>query len=134
MDLNVAAKALQECQALAGLSEEQRGLLLLRATQSDCAAGQTVYREGDRADSRFSLLTTGSVEILRDDGDVVKSLDAPVLLGEVGAVNPQGVRTFTVRADSEVSLLSWSLDELQADLPSLAEALRAVAWDHGNAM
>lgn len=82
--------------------------LAKQAEQRKYEAGETIIRQGDRADA-FYVLVLGSVEVVRktDGGNLqhVSSLTAPAFFGEVGLME-DGRRTATVRAaESPVEVL-----------------------------
>ena len=89
------------------------------------AEGQVLFREGDRANNAFRLLS-GVVEILRElDGD-------PILLGTVGAgqfIGEMGIienrpRSATARAASEVEVEFLTATEFLDHITSSPQAAR----------
>jgi CRP/FNR family transcriptional regulator, cyclic AMP receptor protein len=74
-------------------------------TRTNFVEGQILFREGDRADSVFRLLS-GTVDILRElDGDpiLLGTVGAGQLIGEMGVVENRP-RSATARATSEVEV------------------------------
>ena len=95
--------------------------------------GEVIVREGDRAD-RFYIIDAGQVEGTQSapEGDVhVLSMGAGEYFGEVGLL-ATGTRTATVRAVSEVRVLSLNRVQFQALVDSsepTAEDLAQVVID-----
>lgn len=100
------------------LDEAGRKRLLARATRRSCAAGEVVFREGDRG-TDFFVIVRGAVQVSGDDlGNAVTlaTLAPGQFFGEVAVLSGQP-RQATVTALEPSELLSFPAE-------AITEALR----------
>ena len=67
-----------------------------------------VLREGTVRDYAY-LLESGSVVVFKGDEIQLAALNAPTVFGEMALLNPEGVRTASVRATTELRALTFPI-------------------------
>lgn len=89
---------------LDGLAADDARHWLDRAEPIELRAGETLFHEGDHGDSVF-LVAAGTLEVVRDDGDLVLACIGPgAQVGAMAVVDGQP-RSATVRTATDASLL-----------------------------
>src|SRR5687768_1669917 len=94
--------ALERCEALRGLTPQERDVIMALGREVSFAAGEQVI-EDDTAASGFYILEAGAVEVLKD-GRTIARLAPGAVLGEMALFN-ENVRTSGVRAVEPATLL-----------------------------
>jgi CRP-like cAMP-binding protein len=89
-----------------GLSYEQTEQILKAMVPVRADAGHAVFKEGERPQGLMVLLE-GTVEIVKEGGETLATIEAPTVLGEISLLT-EGPHTATVRAKTpcEFSLLT----------------------------
>ncbi len=99
---------LENLPVLSFLPDEARALVAGSFSQASYAFGDVVVREGEKADA-FFVLVSGRARVVKagDGGDEVSLalLGPGASFGEIGLLDPNALRTATVRASSAVSVL-----------------------------
>jgi len=99
---------LESLPVLSFLSGEERALVLDGFSPAAYGFGDVVVREGEKADA-FFVLVSGRARVVKagDDGDEVSLavLGPGSSFGEIGLLDPNALRTATVRASGAVSVL-----------------------------
>jgi CRP-like cAMP-binding protein len=100
--------------------------------------GDTIISLGDQNTDKGYLLISGEYSVEKEGApELVKP--APELLGEMGRLNPTQKRTATVRASTNVEMLTFSWGQMNAALEKrlsesefqqLTEGLQQYAWGH----
>jgi serine phosphatase RsbU (regulator of sigma subunit) len=119
---------------LASLPVSERAELVASLRPIILSQGALLFREGDPGDS-FYIIAEGQVEIVKalgtEDERLLRVQGPATFLGELSLLEPDGVRTASVRACTPVALLTMSRAEFQALLqrrPALAaEVLRVLS-------
>ncbi|MBI2820037.1 MAG: EAL domain-containing protein [Acidobacteria bacterium] len=102
---------------------------MVRAQSVD--AGVMVIHQGQVGNDVY-LLESGSVEIFREDksgSHFVAQLDAPAFFGERALLDPERIRTASVKATTDLHLLAIRIDSFLALLrryPSIRERMRGL--------
>jgi malic enzyme/CRP-like cAMP-binding protein len=99
MDLNI----LDHCEALRGLTPQERAEIAALGQELSFAPGQPILEEGSQATS-FAFLLSGKAQVLKG-GRAVVELSPGALLGEMALFN-KNIRTGEVRAVEACTLLS----------------------------
>ena len=128
MDFGIMQKALKDCSLFRGLDQGQLGLLAMNAEAKQFSVEDTVYRQGDDADGSFALIVSGKLEVITQNGYVLKTLCAGEIIGEVGTISQQGKRTVTLKAVETATLLQWNIQDISNTSPSLLKKLKDLAW------
>jgi len=117
-------------QILEALDADGRHRLLGLAQKKHVAAGDAVFREGDKGDE-FFVIAKGRVKITVEDAGRQKDvaeLDHGSLFGEM-AILDGGVRSATVTALEELDLVSFpgpAVEALLVQYPKAREALHRI--------
>ncbi|MBN9085654.1 MAG: cyclic nucleotide-binding domain-containing protein [Reyranella sp.] len=120
---------LSQCSLLRHLPAEQIEPLLDRVQERNIAAGEVVFREGDRGDALY-IVARGTVEVVHDKaGQTLAELGNGQAFGEMALLSG-GTRTATVRAKIDSHLLvidKADFDRLLAEDPFLSEQVRKMS-------
>ena len=89
-----------------GLTYEQTEQILKAMVPVKAEADTTVFKEGERPQGLMVLLE-GTVEVIKEGGEPLATIDAPTVLGEISLLM-EGLHTASVRAKTacEFSLLT----------------------------
>jgi CRP-like cAMP-binding protein len=120
----------KNCEIFKTLDDEEFDLLLFYGELKDFASGATIYKTGETAEGTFSLILSGSVEIVTQTGRRIRKMGPIEIIGEIGAVSPQNKRTVTVRALEPILLLEWEIKHIGTRWPALLKKLKDQAWKH----
>ncbi|MCC6698129.1 MAG: cyclic nucleotide-binding domain-containing protein [Candidatus Hydrogenedentes bacterium] len=102
------------------------------------AEGQLMTREGSHGKNRGFILLGGVVGVQKMDAPFTKCRP-PELLGEVMQFNPKAMRTATLTAREECTVLRFEWNEFwnslmsnlsEAEVAKVRETLEARAWEH----
>mgnify|MGYP003375831754 CR=1 FL=1 len=92
------------------------------------SAGAVLFREGERGDT-ICLLLDGQVEIIKSldtpDQRLIRVQESGTLLGEMALLDPDGLRTASVRALTDIRLATLA----QADFDALIDRRPALALE-----
>lgn len=134
MELDAAREAIRKCKLFRGLGENALGAMLMKAGAVTYDEGSTIYMSGELANDTFALVVSGLVSIMREDGDVLLSMGAGEVIGEIGIFSPQHRRTVKVVAAEKTKVLEWQYADIKAGFPEVAESLKALAWERVTSM
>ena len=99
---------LEKLPALSFLSDEARALVASSFSPASYDFGSVIVREGEKADA-FFVLASGKARVVKEGagGDEVSLnvLRPGDSFGEAGLLDPEAIRTATVRASSDVEFL-----------------------------
>ena len=113
----------------AGLNEEDLAEISLTCEERTVQPGTIIIRQGQVGNELY-LMEEGSVAIYREQAgasELLAILDAPTVFGEMAIVNPERVRTASVKALSNLRLLTIPVTPLVPFLrrfPTLRDKLR----------
>jgi len=120
----------QKCKIFKTLNDEELDLLLFYGEQKDFASGAMIYKTGEAAEGNFCLILSGSIEIVAENGQVIRKMGRGEIVGEIGATSPQNKRTVTARAVKPSLLLEWNIKYIGDRWPALLKKLKEQAWKH----
>lgn len=102
---------------LAMLPSEELERLSSAAEVRKLAAGSLIVREGERGDA-FLIILSGQAQVVKslgsEDERAIASMGPGEFIGEMSLLNPNHLRTASVRSTSELELLSIPLAEFDA--------------------
>ncbi len=114
-----------------GLSEGQRRMLARVVDELVAEPGEVLMDEGAYGHEAI-FIEDGTAEVRRD-GQLINTVGAGELVGELALVDPGGRRTASVTAASRLralSLTSHSFHEVRERMPDLGEAIDRAAREH----
>jgi CRP/FNR family transcriptional regulator, cyclic AMP receptor protein len=115
---------LDQIPLFAGLSTEERAEVAACLREVTVDAGTPLATQGERAFELF-VIEAGEAEV-RQDGEVVRTLGAGDVFGEIGLL-ATGTRTASIVATSPMRLVAMFVREftqLERRMPALAKSLR----------
>ena len=119
---------LRAFELFAGLTEEELAVIAQNCGEVTVESGTILVRQGQVGKDVY-LLEEGSVGIYRGEAtppSFLVVLQAPTLFGEMALVDPERIRTASVKALSNLRLLTISIDDFLPHVklfPSLKEKL-----------
>ncbi len=119
---------LRAFELFAGLTEEELAVIAQNCGEVTVESGTILVRQGQVGKDVY-LLEEGSVGIYRGEAippQFLVVLQAPTLFGEMALVDPERIRTASVKALSNLCLLTISIDDFLSRVklfPSLKEKL-----------
>jgi CRP/FNR family cyclic AMP-dependent transcriptional regulator len=114
-----------------GLSEAHRRMLARHIDELVADPGDHLMDEGDYGYEAI-FIEDGTAEV-RQQGELINTIGAGEIVGELALVEPDGKRTATVTVSTPlraVSLTSRSFHEIRSRMPDLAEAIDRAAREH----
>ncbi len=124
----MSAALLANVPLLAGLPAADLERLATTLTRVEVAPSAVLFSEGDRAGSVYTIVS-GELEVIKslgtEDERLLRVMGPGSLVGEMALLNPDGLRTATVRAQTAVQLLELTRDDIEA----LLHARPALAYD-----
>jgi len=103
-------------------------VLMGKAGARAFSPGDAVYRKGEASGGTMALITSGKVQVVAENGYVVRELGAGEIIGEVGTVSPQGKRTVTLTVIEPTEILEWHIEDIEGTSPELIKWLKDLAW------
>jgi CRP-like cAMP-binding protein len=128
MNLIELKTELQLCELFLTLNDEELELLISHGTIEQLPRGKILYMKGAKSDNTFCYLISGAVNIVANDGSVVKEISEGKVLGEVALSDPNQVRTVTVITKEASEILVWNAQAIKEDIPALWKKLLKLAW------
>jgi CRP-like cAMP-binding protein len=119
---------LQLCELFMTLDNEELELLISHGTVEELPRGKILYMKGQKSDSTFCYLISGSVNIVAKDGHVVKEIPEGKVLGEVALSDPNQIRTVTVITKEPTEIIVWNVETIKEEIPVLWKKLLKLAW------
>jgi len=119
---------LRSFELFAGLTEEELAVIAQNCGEVTVQSGAILIRQG-QVGKEIYLLEEGSVGIYRGEADppqFLVVLQAPTLFGEMALVDPERIRTASVKALSDLRLLTIPIHAFLSRVklfPSLKEKL-----------
>ena len=122
--MQVLSTRLSDFELFADLSAEELRELARSCDEMTARSGSTVIRQG-QVGTQIYLMEEGSVSIYREQNGTVQplvELHAPAVFGEMAIVNPERIRTASVKALSNLRLLGIPANHFRSflrDFPGL---------------
>ncbi len=114
-----------------GLSEAHRRALARLVDELAADPGDVLMQEGDYGYEAI-FIEDGQAEV-RQQGELINTVGAGEILGELALVDSDGRRTASVTVTSPLralSVTSHSFHEIRSRMPDLAEAIDQAAQEH----
>ena len=126
-ELKVIAR---KCEMFQSLDGDELDLLLFYGEQKEFASGHTIYSSGEPAEGNFCLILSGRIEIITENGRVIRKMGRGEVIGEIGVTSPQSKRTVTARTAEPTLLLEWNVKYVKNHWPVVLKKLKDQAWKH----
>ena len=128
MDLEIAKATIRKCDLFTGMDDDTVGIVLAHAAERQFETDEVVFRLGELAGDSFFLIVSGHMNVLHDDGSLIRTLGNGEVIGEIGAISPKRTRTRDVVAADRTEVLEWNLAEIEEKVPDLLARLKELAW------
>src|SRR5438874_6020445 len=128
MERTLKASLIRQVPLFASLPSAELEYLVAALPAHHIAHGTVLFKEGERGDCLYIVLT-GQVEIVKaigtDDERLVGVRVAGEFVGEMSLLNPDGLRTASVRAQTEID----ALELCRADFHALLRRYPLLGYD-----
>ena len=91
-------KVLRQNELFSDLDDARLEYLINNGTARLLAAGEALYHKGEETNDTFCIIIFGTMNILGDDGKVVKAMKGGEILGEISLIGLYRKRTADVVA------------------------------------
>jgi len=130
MNANQVMTILSQSKVFGDLEPELLDTLVFLGYPRHFAAGEAVYRKGEESNNRFGLILSGSVNLIKKDGQVFKPVGVGEIVGEIALSDPNHKRTITVAAAEPAEILEWDAAHVKEQIPVVWKRLVKLAWEH----
>jgi len=127
MDADAIKTVVKESDLFRDLDELEMELLRVKAGSRQFVEGDAIYRKGEEAGA-IGLIVSGKVNVVAENGFVLRELGAGEVIGEVGTVSHGGKRSVTLTVSEPTELIEWQIEDIEASSPELLERLKDLAW------
>ena len=128
MDPDVMQTIINSCELFKDLDQRHLDLLIVKASFREFSSGDAVYQKGEQAGGTFALIGSGRINVIAENGFILKELGAGEIIGEVGTVSQHGQRTVTLAAIEPTEILEWHIQYIEESSPELIKKLKDLAW------
>ncbi len=128
MDIDGIRTAIRENELFKDLNAVELELLMLKARATQFPAGETIFRKGEEAGGVIGLIVSGSVNVVAENGFVLRELGPGEVIGEVGTVSHGGKRSVTLTVSEPTNLIQWQIEDIEVASPELVKRLKDLAW------
>ena len=128
MDFDVIRTTLKDNKLFKDLDPDQLELLIVNSGTRKFSAGETVYQKGEETGGTIALVLSGSINVVAENGYIVKELGAGEVIGEVGTITQEGKRTVTLTVVEPGDILEWHIRDIEESSPELLKRLKDLAW------
>ena len=121
--MQVLSTRLCDFELFADLTDEQLDEMAQSCEELSVKPGSTVIRQG-QVGTEIYLMEEGSVSIYRELNGAIQplvELEAPAVFGEMAIVNPERIRTASVKALSDSRVLTIHIGDFRALLRRFPE-------------
>ncbi|MCF8145090.1 MAG: cyclic nucleotide-binding domain-containing protein [Deltaproteobacteria bacterium] len=128
MDLDAIRDVVKASELFKDLPQADLEVLMDKAGTREFSPGDDIYRKGEISGGTLALIALGKVQVVAENGYVVRELEAGEIVGEVGTISPQGKRTVTLKAAEPTRILEWHIEDIEGMSPDLIKWLKDLAW------
>jgi CRP-like cAMP-binding protein len=130
MDTNVAMKMLKNCEQFKKLKKAELDKLFSIATKKQFAMNDTIYKKGEPSNDKFCMIVSGSVKIVKKDGNILRLMSNSQVIGEIAVSDSHHTRTVTVVAAESTEVLEWDVNYIKEKMPNAWKNLIKLAGSH----
>lgn len=120
-------KVLRQNELFSDLDDARLEYLINNGTARLLAAGEALYHKGEETNDTFCIIIFGTMNILGDDGKVVKAMKGGEILGEISLIGLYRKRTADVVAVEATSILEWTFTDIKDKAPYMLPKLQKAA-------
>lgn len=128
MDLDTIRSVVKGSKLFEDLDPAALEVLMSKAGDRTFSPGDAIYTKGEVAAGTVALIILGKVQLVAENGFVVRELGAGEMIGEVGTISREGKRTVTLTAIEPVEIIEWHIDDLGGISPEFINRLKDLAW------
>jgi len=121
-------EVVRKSEIFSSLEDDELDLLLYYGDERRFPSGETIYRTGEAAEGKFSLILKGTIEIVAETDRLIRRMGVGEVIGEIGATSPQSKRTVTAKTAEPTWLLEWHLGYIKDHWPAIMKKLKDQAW------
>ena len=130
MDFKNAATLLKDCPVFQDMDDSNLDTLVFLAYTKQFAEGETIYQKGEKSDDKFSMIVSGSANIIAKDGHIVNTVGRTNVIGEIALSDTRHTRTLTVITTEPTEILEWDVNHIKEKFPVIWKKLVKLAWEH----
>jgi len=128
MDLDTVWTVMKGNALFQDLDPKDLQVLTARAGEGHFSPGEVIYYKGENSEGKLALIVSGKVQVVAENGYVVRELGPGELIGEVGTVSREGKRTVTLRVVEPTKTIEWNIDDVEGISPEFMKRLKDLAW------
>jgi CRP-like cAMP-binding protein len=128
MDLDAIRTVVKGNALFENLDQTDLEVLIGKGGARMFSPGDAIYRKGEVSSGTMALIASGKVQVVAENGYVVRELGPGEIVGEVGTVSPQGKRTVTLTAIEPTEILEWHIKDIEGTSPEFIKWLKDLAW------
>ena len=128
MDLDTLRTVMKKNALFQDLSPNDLEVLAARAGERQFSPGEVIYHKGEVSAGKMALIVSGKVQVVAENGYVVRELGPGELIGEVGTVSREHKRTVTLGVVEPTQTIEWNIDDVEGISPEFMKRLKDLAW------
>ncbi len=128
MDLDAIRTVVKGNALFENLDQTELEALIGKGGTRMFSPGDAIYQKGEVSSGTMALIASGKVQVVAENGYVVRELGPGEIVGEVGTVSLQGKRTVTLTVIEPTEILEWHIKDIEGTSPELIKWLKDLAW------
>jgi CRP-like cAMP-binding protein len=128
MDLNTIRTVVKMNELFKDLDPTSLEVLIVKAGARRFVRGNEIYKKGEEASGTVALIVSGLVNVVAENGYVLRELGPEEVIGEVGTISRQGKRTVTLTVIEPTETIEWQIEDIEGASPELLKRLKDLAW------
>jgi len=128
MDMNAVRTVMKGNALFQDLDSKDLEILMTRAAERHFSPGDVIYRKGELSEGEMALIVSGRVQVVAENGYVVREMGAGELIGEVGTICREGKRTVTLGVVEPTRIIAWHINGLEGISSDFLKRLKDLAW------
>lgn len=129
MDVETVRTVVKGSALFRDLDQVHLEVLIVKAGTRAISAGETIYQKGEETGGTIALIVSGTVQVVTENGYLLRELGAGEMIGEVGAISRQGKRTVTLKVAEPAEIIEWDIEDIKETSPELMKRLKDLAWE-----
>ena len=112
MDVSQTMTVLKQNAVFNDMEDSLLDTLIFLGYSQYFSPGYTIYTKGEPSNGRFGVILSGSVNIVKHSGDILKVVGSGDIIGEIALSEPHRKRTMTVTAVESTEILEWDVNHV----------------------